>query len=96
MADDRANLVNAKALSDEVSDSLASGIVKVNVCAGGAIDSGPSPSAAKENVERRPCDCENAVKNSENGIFVYYPNCRLVGKKRPKNIYCRLTQRNLP
>lgn len=95
MPDNPSKLQNIQ-LPAEPSDGLGSGVVKTDCGNGGAIDSGPSPSAAKENVERRPCDCENAVKNSENGIFVYYPNCRLVGKKRPKNIYCRLTQRNLP
>jgi hypothetical protein len=61
MSNDRANLVNPESLGDEVSDGLSSGVVKVNVGTGGAIGNSLVSGATEQNIERRPCDLEDAL-----------------------------------
>lgn len=101
MTNDRANLVNPKPLGDEVADGLAATVVKVEVVDRGAILDGGIPSAAEQNVERRPCDCEYQGTCSENGIGGYWI-CRNFLMRPPfskslgKDIYCRFAQRHLP
>ena len=89
MTNDRANLVNPKPLGDEVADGLAATVVKVEVVDRGAILDGGIPSAAEQNIERRPCDCEYGGW----GIVCrrYYGELNI-----PKDL-CRIrTERHLP
>jgi len=71
MPDNSSKLQNVQ-LPTEPGDSLAPRIMEPQGGDGGAILDSGIPSAAKEGVEGRACDCETLFKSSENGIF-----CRL-------------------
>jgi len=89
MADDTRKLQNVQ-LTRQPSDGFGPRIVEPDGSAGGAILDGSIPSAAEQNIERRPCDCETAVKNSENGIFIRYADCCLLrGKHIGQDVVCR-------
>lgn len=89
MSNDRANLVNPEPLGDEVSDGLASGVVKVNVGTGGAIGNSLVSGATEQNIERRPCDCEY------NGNIILCPVV-LLGLQPNEDRYCRVAKWDLP
>ena len=60
MPDNPSKLQNVQ-LTGEPSDGLCSGVVKPQSGDRGAILDGGIPSAAEQNVERRPCDCEKPI-----------------------------------
>ena len=94
MSDHPSKLQNVQ-LPAEPGDSLPSGVVEVNSFAGLDGNSDLVPSAAKEGVERRACDCENyTVDGCGISCLLLPQDCFFIQLK--ENVYCRLAQRNLP
>lgn len=88
MADSPSKLKNIQS-AGEPSNGLAPGIVEVEGSDGGAIDSSPSPSAAEQNIERRPCDCEASWMTY---LIEHYPLGRECKLKPGKDFYCRFAE----
>ena len=84
MTDNSGNFVDGKlSAAGEVGDRLTARVVKAQRSAGGTGGDGSIPSAAEENVERLPCDCEDGCSDPVGGSF-------------PNNVYCRLAERHFP
>ena len=91
MPDNPSKLQNVQ-LTGEPSDCLAAGVVKPDGSAGGAIPDGGIPSAAEQNIERRPCDCKDTIK--VDGYIRLC--CGYMWVEIPKDVYCRARERHLP
>lgn len=73
----------------ESRDSFSASVVKPDGSAGGAILDGGIPSAAKEGVECRACDCEHGFTRTFYGTHSW-GECKALQDGR-----CRITQRDL-
>lgn len=91
MADSPSKLKNIQS-AGEPSNGLAPGIVKVQGSDGVAILDGGIPSAAEQNVERRPCDCKDTIK--VDGYIRLC--CGYMWVEIPKDVYCRARERHSP
>lgn len=95
MADNPSKLQNIQ-LPTQPSDGLASGVVETDSLAGGAIDGGTVTGAAEKGVERRPCDCKDRFPYNSNNPIMSFCCGRSLLRNGYEDVYCRVTERNLP
>lgn len=96
MPDNPSKLQNIQ-LPAKSGDSLRTGVVEADTSAGGDGKSGLVPSAAKEGVERRACDCEYWPRWTELDTCTYMVACAFRNSGNlSQDCYCRAAEGDLP